>query len=144
MAEYRTKRVIDPETGKSINDDISVIILPATMGQEMYALEERYEAAPSDLKLITIGTKKNEHLLGSTQKERRSLSKTSVYCDCRPIPNELWKFGMEEANRLREKYEELRNNFNPGNRKAVRDLINNYYKTGGKNGQTSTSPQQGL
>ena len=144
MAEYRTKRVIDPETGKSINDDISVIILPATMGQEMYALEERFEAAPSDLKLITIGTKKNEHLLGSTQKERRSLSKTSVYCDCRPIPNELWKFGMEEANRLKEKYEELRNNFNPGNRKAVRDLINNYYKTGGKNGQTSTSPQQGL
>ena len=51
---------------------------------------------------------------------------------------------MEEANRLKEKYEELRNNFNPGNRKAVRDLINNYYKTGGKNGQTSTSPQQGL
>lgn len=127
-ADYRIKNVVDPETGKSNNEDLSVIVLPATMGQETYALEERYETAPSDLKLIRIGTKQNEYLNGSTQRERRSLNKTSIYCDCTQIPNKLWAFGMEEATRLRDKYEEIKKSVNPKNNKAIKDVLNNYFK----------------
>ena len=138
IADFRTKRVVDPESGKSVNDDMTVIILPATMGQEMYALEERFEAAPSDLKLITIGTKENQHILDSTQNERRSLDKVSVYCDCRPIPDNLWKFGMEEAQRLKDLYIKLKQkSSNSKNKNAIKKLIKEYYN-GGKDGQNPT------
>ena len=128
MADYRIKNVVDNETGKSNLEDISVIVLPATMGQETYALEERLETAPSDLKLIRIATNENQYLQGSTQRERRSLNKTYVSVDCVPIPNELYKFGMEEAKRLRDNYDKIKNLTNSKNNKIIKDLVNNYYK----------------
>ncbi len=104
MSDYRVENVVDKETGKTINDDLTVVILPATMDSETYALDKRLETPPSDIKMLHIGTMDNQYLLGSTQRERRSLNKTSVYCDCIPIPNELWNFALSESKRLKETF----------------------------------------
>lgn len=102
-ADYRIEKLSEKET-KSIQDDMSVIILPSTMDQEVYSLDARMETPPTDLKLIRLGTKENDYLLGSTQRERRSLNKTSIYCDCTTIPQKAWEFGVQEAKRLEKLY----------------------------------------
>ena len=126
-ADYRVENLVDPNGSKTVKNDLTCIVLPATLGQETYALDKRYETAPSDLKLIRIGTKENDYLLGSTQRERRTLPKTSIYCDCTPIPNKLWKSAMSEANRLREKFENIQSNTNLINKK-LKDIIETYYQ----------------
>ncbi len=128
-SDYRVENIVDLETGKTVNNDLTCIILPATLGQETYALDKRYETAPSDLKLIRIGTKENDYLLGSTQRERRTLPKTSIYCDCMPIPNKYWNYAMQEANRMREHLEKVTANVSStSSNKKLKETIETYYQ----------------
>lgn len=129
-AEYRIKKF---ENGRFVYDDLSVIVLPAPMDSETYALDKRMETPPSDLKLITIGTKSNDYLLDSTQNERRNLNKTAIYCDVTPIPTSMWKFGTEQAQKMRGEYLKLDKTIKAMNDPAIADLVNNYFD-GGKNG----------
>lgn len=100
--DYRIEKL---KGEKTIQDDMSVIILPSTMDQEVYSLDARMETPPTDLKLIRIGTKENDYLLDSTQREKRSLNKISVYCDCTQIPQDAWNFATKEAARLEKEYD---------------------------------------
>ena len=127
IADYRIKKVSDLEKGKGVYDDLTVILLPATMGPEIYSLDERYETAPSDLKLIRIGSIKNNYLTGSTQLERRSLDKTSFFVDCMPIPTEYWKNATKEASRLKKVYVDLQTEKNPNNSSKIENLVEEYF-----------------
>lgn len=128
MAEYRIEKMSKSNGGKTYEDDMTVIILPATMDQEAYALDARYDEPPSDLRLITIGTKDNQQLLGSTQRERRSLNKISVFCDYTLIPNKLYQFGMQEAKRLREAYDNKKFSLIDNMNKNLSQFVNDVYK----------------
>jgi predicted phosphodiesterase len=127
MADYRIKRI---ENGNFVYDDLSVVILPAPMGSETYALDKRLETPPSDLKLINIGTKSNDYLFDSTQRERRTLDKTSVYCDVTTIPTNLWKFGMEQAQKMQKEYLLLKESTNIANDTNLDKLISTHFKGG--------------
>ena len=127
IADYKIKKVKDIEKGKSVYDDLTVILLPATMGPEIYSLDERYETAPSDLKLVKIGTMENHYLANSTQLERRSLEKTSFYVDCVPIPTTYCNVAVQEASRLKKEYKDLQNKTNPANKEKINNLITEYF-----------------
>ena len=126
QADYRIKKQLP--SGEINYDDLSVVILPAPMGSEAYALDKRLETAPNELKLINIGTMPNPYLTDSTQKERRSLDKTSVYCDVTPIPNKVWEAANRQSQLFRNKYNELKKKVNVNNDKKIGMLIDEYIK----------------
>lgn len=125
LADYRIKRL---DKGSFVYDDLSVVILPAPMGSETYALDRRMETPPSELKLINIGTKQNDYLLDSTQKERRDLDKISTYCDVSPIPRKLWEFGMQQAKRMKKEFTDINKKINPQKDKEINKLVKKYFK----------------
>lgn len=125
MADYRVKRF---EKDDFVYDDMSVVILPAPMSSEIYALDKRMETPPDELKFINIGTKSNDYLLDSTQRERRKLDKTSIYCDVTPIPTKLWEFGMQQAKKMRKEYANINKKLNAQKDKDIDRVINKYFK----------------
>lgn len=126
--DYRIKKIINSNTGECIYDDLSVVILPAPMGSEMYALDQRLDTPPSELKLINIGTKSNDYIVDSTQRERRTLNKTSIYCDVSNIPTKIWEFGVQQALKMRDYYSKLKSKVSSENDKHLTKLIEGYFK----------------
>ncbi|MDD4111026.1 MAG: hypothetical protein PHS54_05730, partial [Clostridia bacterium] len=123
LADYRVKNLIN---GGKAYDDLSVVILPAPMGSEAYAIDKGFESAPNELKLINIGTMQNPYLLDSTQKERRFLDKTSVYCNVTPIPNKIWAEANRQSQLFKTRYSELKKNVNTENDRRISSLIEEY------------------
>lgn len=130
-ADYRGERKI---LDKKYYNDMEVVILPAPMGSETYALDKRMETPPNELKLITIGTKQNDYLLDSTQRERRNLEKLTAFCDVTSIPTKLWKFGVDQAKKMKQEYLKINKTINTNEGKQIDKLIESYFKKAAQGG----------